>query len=133
MIAMAARDTDRRRYGKYGQSFAVISRDNGRVYSPTKENIAAEMRPILSPKLSKPAARADSVTVKLSHDKTVRSKIEMIKERKRRFEDVSRLLYDGIWDAVSATLDRSQPDRLRRMLNAKQELGLATRVPEHDR
>lgn len=40
-------------------------------YSPTNENMAAEMRPILSPKLSKPAARAESVTVKLSHDKTI--------------------------------------------------------------
>ena len=38
--------------------------------SPTKENMAAEMRPILSPKLSKPAASAERVTVKLSHDKT---------------------------------------------------------------
>ena len=39
--------------------------------SPTKENIAAEIRPILSPKLSKPAARAERVTVKFNHDKTV--------------------------------------------------------------
>lgn len=36
----------------------------------TNENMAAEMRPILSPKLSKPAAKAERVTVKLSHDKT---------------------------------------------------------------
>lgn len=35
--------------------------------------MAAEMRPILSPKLSRPAASAERVTVKLSHDKTVRS------------------------------------------------------------
>jgi hypothetical protein len=40
------------------------------VYSPTKLNIAALIRPTLSPKLSRPAASADNVIVKLSHERT---------------------------------------------------------------
>ncbi len=37
----------------------------------TKENIAALIRPTWSPKLSRPAASAESVTVNESHDRTV--------------------------------------------------------------
>ena len=55
------------------------SRDRWRVMNlPTKENMAAEIRPILSPKLRRPAASAERVTVKLSHDRTARFKEEAI-------------------------------------------------------
>lgn len=42
------------------------------IHLPTKLNIAALIRPTLSPKFSSPAASADKVIVKLSHDKTIR-------------------------------------------------------------
>lgn len=45
---------------------------------PTKLNMAALIRPTLSPKLSRPAARAESVIVKLSHDKTGREGKELL-------------------------------------------------------
>lgn len=38
--------------------------------SPTKLNMAALILPTLSPKLSRPAASAERVTVKLSHERT---------------------------------------------------------------